>query len=838
MATGSDPLETATPILLGRYRVDTTSGGDGPGVTIQAYDTRQKRQVTIRTLRRGADPAQGRALAAQFATEAEAGARMGQQPPIVSVLNFVRDADGTPYLVLEPLPDGTLAERLTRGPLPLAEAVTLAADVARGLTVAHEAGIVHRDVRPDVVFLTANGHAKLGDFGNAQITPITPPALPVATDSPAPDMETAHVLPGTLHYLSPEQARGEETARPSSDQYGLGLVFFAMLTDVAFGQLEPADAWARAARQPPAVFACLQRLLAENPDERYPTMAAAVAALERIARSLAGEDARTPRLTPSALATVLPRAPEPVAREPHAPQAPTRVAGAEIAAESGGTPAVVSDAATAPQPAIPLAPPAAVPSPLRTTAPAATVPSPVTPPPARATAPFAVVPPSRAARTSRPSRLAPLIGLGGLVLAALLALFLVAHRSGDASAPRAVVTAGVATLAPVTPAPTVALVADLPTETATVTVVTVVAIVPDATPTMLPRAMNTATPPASPIPATTVMVVSTAPTTTRALAPTVTPVPLTMSPATSAPPTPAPRPSAPPMPPPATPVPPTPVPAVAMPMPPPPTPVPSTAIPPAPAPPTPVPPTATPVPPTPVPPTATLAPTATPVPPTPTPVPPPVTLAVQSVGTTDRQLETVAPENSLTQFTTGQEVWGWINFGGAVVGQDTLEAILYAGDTALQTHQVPLTQSDGFAVFSFGYLSAGSYALQVSYRGNIVADSTFTVVAPFLSPPPVTPLPRVNTPTPAPRVAPAVAPPQVAPPVVVATEPPMVVAPPPTVAAVAPPTPVPTVAPAPTPVPPTPLPVPTVAPPTPAPPPTAVPRPPTPTPIPTEPMRN
>lgn len=721
MATRNETLPT---FLLDRYRAEAQLGEGSLSSVVRAYDLPHERQVAIKTVRRdGAaeDPAEdaprARALRERFANEVEAGARIGPHAAIVAVLDFVRDTDETPYLIVEYLPGGTLADRLKRGePLPLAEAVTLTTDVARGLMAAHEAGIVHRDVEPGNIFLTADGHAKLGNFGVAQI------------DNPSDPMLTTPIHPGAALYISPEQAQTTERVRPSSDQYSLGLVFFEMLTGVAFRRLEPADAWRRAAWQSPAVFACLKRMTAETPEERYPTMTAVVTALNGIARSLSGEQPE-----PTSLA-LLPLAPLP---EPD---------DAEVASIHDDTPLAGL------QPVLPTEAP-----------PPPTEPIPAAPAPMEAT-PIAEAESPRALAPRR----ALLPSIAVLIIAVLIGVFVVAHGNGTSSRARPIATAsvtGAITPTPFAATPTTVIVALAPQQTATIAA-TPTTVAPQATapptgvpsaggvPGMAPTTSATASAVAGSTGAggATGSAATTAPTMTRAPEATVPPAPPTASPV---PPTPEPpMPTAmPPTPAPPTPVPPTPVPP--MPTPVPPTAVPATAtpeplpsptpVPPTPAPPTPEPPMPTPVPATDAPPTFVFP---TPAPPTPVPPPPtPPLLGVYGAGTTNMPLPRIAPEDSVTQFGAGEQVYGWINYGAAT-GQEVFDVTVLAGPTTVESLRVPAMQQGSFAVFPLGTFQFGQFTLRVSYGGNVIRESRFGVGAPAQPAPTATPQPITPTPTP------------------------------------------------------------------------------------------
>jgi len=134
----ADDLDaTMMPVLLlDRYRVEGFLGEGGLGTVVKAFDTRLKRLVAIKTLKRAsyaADLDHFRALEERFAREAEAGSRMGSHPNIVGVHDLIIDAERTQYLVLEYLPGGNLAERIVHGPIPLADTLRLTTEIARGL---------------------------------------------------------------------------------------------------------------------------------------------------------------------------------------------------------------------------------------------------------------------------------------------------------------------------------------------------------------------------------------------------------------------------------------------------------------------------------------------------------------------------------------------------------------------------------------------------------------------------------------------------------------------------------------------------------------------------------
>lgn len=171
------PDDETRLLILGRYRREATLGQGGFGEVVRAVDTRFPRTVAIKTLRPDLSSlhrARFLEMEARFEREAEAASRMGVHRNIVTVHDRDRDAAGTLYLIMEYVPGGTLRDRLRPVPgtivaLPRVEALQVTADVARGLHAAHVHRVVHRDVKPANIFLAAEGQAKIGDFGIAQM---------------------------------------------------------------------------------------------------------------------------------------------------------------------------------------------------------------------------------------------------------------------------------------------------------------------------------------------------------------------------------------------------------------------------------------------------------------------------------------------------------------------------------------------------------------------------------------------------------------------------------------------------------------------------------------------
>jgi len=272
--------ESRLPIL-GRYRREATLGRGGFGEVFRAFDTRFPRTVAIKTLRpdfSSLHRARFLEMETRFEREAEAASRMGVHRNIVTVHDRDRDAGGTLYLIMEYVPGGTLRDRLRPAPdtpgtivaLPRAEALQIAADVARGLHAAHLHRVVHRDVKPANIFLAAEGQAKIGDFGIAQLDDHT-----IITRESA-----GH--PYTLLYASPEQLVVTTPLGPATDQYSLGLVLFEMLTATPYKDLTDEERANALRRHPSGVAAVVARMTAAEPRARYGSLGEVVAAIEAL----------------------------------------------------------------------------------------------------------------------------------------------------------------------------------------------------------------------------------------------------------------------------------------------------------------------------------------------------------------------------------------------------------------------------------------------------------------------------------------------------------------------------------------------------------------------------
>ena len=244
----------------------------------RATDVRLERTVAVKLLR--PEVASDPDLAHRFRREALA-ATVLRHPNIVACLDTGTDG-AQAYLVMDLIEGEDLAARLRRGGRVAPwQAARIGLDVARALGAAHLRGIVHRDVKPGNILLAADGRAMVADFGIARL------AMDAEADLPGTTL-------GSVHYFSPEQARGTMTT-PASDVYGLGLVLFEALTGTRAwtGDTTDAIALARVGRRAPsaramrpeipaALEAVVARALQPEPGDRYPNGTSMAAALEPI----------------------------------------------------------------------------------------------------------------------------------------------------------------------------------------------------------------------------------------------------------------------------------------------------------------------------------------------------------------------------------------------------------------------------------------------------------------------------------------------------------------------------------------------------------------------------
>src|SRR5436853_153817 len=233
---------------LGSHEITALLGKGGMGEVYRARDTKLKREVAIKILpdEFSTDPDR----VSRFQREAEVLASLNH--PNIAAIYDLQEAGGTRYLVLELVGGETLAERIQRGSILIAEALYIARSICEGLEGAHEKGVVHRDLKPANVKITPDGKVKVLDFGLARAMDGSPAG---ATLSNSPTMLSgtlAGMILGTAAYMSPEQAKGRP-ADHRTDIFAFGCVLYEMLTG-------------RAAFDGEDVTDILSRILQREPD--------------------------------------------------------------------------------------------------------------------------------------------------------------------------------------------------------------------------------------------------------------------------------------------------------------------------------------------------------------------------------------------------------------------------------------------------------------------------------------------------------------------------------------------------------------------------------------------
>lgn len=290
---------------VGVYEIVSSIGSGGMGVIYRARDIRLNRDVALKMLPEAA--VTNPDAVARFRFEAQAASALNH-PHILTIYDIGETSDETPrrFIAMEYIAGETLRARIAKRGEP-AETLDLLIQIAEGLAKAHEAEIVHRDLKPDNIMITADGYAKILDFGLAKLADVGH----IGPDSSTPTAPSTKpgVLVGTPHYMSPEQLKGAEIDQ-RSDIFAFGAVAYEALSGQrAFNgtlitelvhqitAVDPPPMRTLDERVPPELQRVVSRCLAKNADARYASMRDVVADLKRVRERMRETTRRLPRLT-------------------------------------------------------------------------------------------------------------------------------------------------------------------------------------------------------------------------------------------------------------------------------------------------------------------------------------------------------------------------------------------------------------------------------------------------------------------------------------------------------------------------------------------------------------
>jgi eukaryotic-like serine/threonine-protein kinase len=297
LESGPEPLAAMSPgpgLQLGQYKIETAIGAGGMGTVFRAVDVKLHRPAAIKFI---SDELADAAARRRFQREAQMASSLNH-PHILTVYD-VGEFDERQYLITEFIDGGTLKDWAQRQPRNWEDVAQLLTGVADALATAHQAGILHRDIKPDNILVTLSGYAKLADFGLAKIVE---DASPSATRTLTEAQTRKGMIVGTIAYMSPEQASGR-ALDARSDMFSFGVVLYEMLAGrrpftaatslellqrVIHAQPEPLSA-----DLPEPLRTLVMKALEKNPEDRYPSMRELVTAL-RVAQRPSGQGTAAP----------------------------------------------------------------------------------------------------------------------------------------------------------------------------------------------------------------------------------------------------------------------------------------------------------------------------------------------------------------------------------------------------------------------------------------------------------------------------------------------------------------------------------------------------------------
>ena len=268
---------------LKHFEIEELLGKGGMGTVYRARDVRLNRRVAIKVLR--SDLTSNRDRHQRFLQEARAASAVTH--PAIAQIYDVDEVEGTTFIAMEYIEGQTISQLIAKRELDLLGSIEIAHQIAEGLSRAHEANIVHRDIKSDNIMVTRDGHAKLLDFGLAKLldlqeeSDIVGEIQDLTTRTKALPKTLPGTILGTASYMSPEQARGREVTQ-NSDIFSMGIVIYEMVTGelpfkgetpldtmhaIAFDEVRPITIVRK--NIPPELHRIISRCLRKKPEDRY-----------------------------------------------------------------------------------------------------------------------------------------------------------------------------------------------------------------------------------------------------------------------------------------------------------------------------------------------------------------------------------------------------------------------------------------------------------------------------------------------------------------------------------------------------------------------------------------
>src|SRR6266404_9961447 len=302
-------MDIALGTQLGRYEIRLKIGAGGMGEVYLAEDTQLHRRVALKIL--PAEVALNQDRMRRFHQEAQAAAALNH--PNIAHIYEIGEGQGMNFIAMEYVEGVTLREKIHLQRTELSKLLRYLQNVAEGLAKAHAAGVVHRDLKPDNIMITGDGHAKILDFGLAKLIEQSPLSTPAEGSSEVvtamiPHHSTPGTVIGTVGYMSPEQAQGKTNEIDHrSDIFSFGCILYEAATRRrAFEGKDALDSMHNIVHQPtpqisslnPAAPSDLQRIirrsLAKDPEDRYQTIKDVAIELKELRREMENIEATGP----------------------------------------------------------------------------------------------------------------------------------------------------------------------------------------------------------------------------------------------------------------------------------------------------------------------------------------------------------------------------------------------------------------------------------------------------------------------------------------------------------------------------------------------------------------